>query len=194
MSSFGSRNRHPLASAREIQLLRETVATMMLRAGLGTRLGSQHATSHASFPDCSPELDKPGSAIQRGDQTGGCEPGERRPRILLVSDYDGLRHARELILSKQGYDVVSMTSGELLAKPGSCRCDLVILCQSLESDRARLIGAILRRTLPSCALLRVYPCRMGPEPVFDLGIDGFDGPAVLLDVLHAYVTTHARPA
>jgi CheY-like chemotaxis protein len=195
MSSLLSRNRNTSASAREIQLLRETVATMMLRIQLRKRSGPEYATEHRAFRPVSLPSGGPDSPQETGaGQSSTCEPGGHRTRILLISDYEGLRYSRELLLRKQGYQVQSMTSGEFLARPASCPCDLAILCQSLESDRALLISAILRRTLPASALLRVYPFRTGLEPEFELGVDGFDGPAVLLDVLRTYVHTHSHPA
>lgn len=120
------------------------------------------------------------------------EPTDRRTRILLVSDYEGLRFSRELLLRKHGYDVETMSSGQFLAKRELCQCDLAILCQSLESDRALLVGAILRRAEPSIALLRVHPFRRSLEPEFDLSVEGFDGPGVLLNVLQEFVCAHPR--
>lgn len=122
------------------------------------------------------------------------EPMDRRTRILLISDYEGLRFSRELLLRKHGYDVEALSSGQFLAKSELCQCDLAILCQSLESDRALLIGAILRRTEPGTVLLRVHPFRRGLEPEFDLCVAGFDGPGVLLNVLQAFVWTHPKVA
>jgi len=195
MSSIASKGRNTLAVAREIELLRETVATMILRTELQKRSASEQPGGQMSCRDHSREVRRHNGIDEAGvGNTGDHQPAERQTRILLISDYEGLRYSRERVLRQQGYAVESMTSGEFLAKPGAIRCDLVILCQSLESDRALHIGAILRRTQPAPALLRVYPVRMGFEPEFDLGVDGFDGPAVLLDLLRMYVRTHPRPA
>lgn len=122
------------------------------------------------------------------------EPADRRTRILLISDYDGLRFSRELLLRKQGYEVEAMSGSQFLARKELCHCDLAILCQSLDSDRALLIGAILRRTEPGTAQLRVHPFRRGLEPEFDLCVDGFDGPGVLLNVLQTFVYAHPKSA
>lgn len=129
------------------------------------------------------------SGIERAQER---DPADRRTRILLISDYGGLRFSRELLLRKHGYAVEVMSSSQFLEKKELCHCDLAILCQSLESDRALLIGAILRRTEPGTAQLRVHPFRRGLEPEFDLCVDGFDGPGVLLNVLQAFMCAHPK--
>lgn len=195
MLSFALRNRAALAAAREIELLRETVATMILRTELQKRSASEQPAGRGSCRDRSPEVKRQSDIAEAGlGNAGDRQPADRRTRILLISDYEGLRYSRELLLGKQGYDVHSVTSGEFLAAPDSFRCDVVILCQSLESDRALLVSLVLRRAQPTPALMRVYPFRIGCEPVFDLGVDGFDGPAVLLDVLQTYVHAHSHAA
>ncbi|MFP5236999.1 MAG: hypothetical protein ACLGSD_13955 [Acidobacteriota bacterium] len=174
-------------------MLRETVATMMLR--IRHRAESEYPIESIARQQEKPGYNGPGAAMDGRLQTPGeRDTVERRTRILLISDYEGLRTSREVLLRKQGYDVRAITSAEFLEKPDSCQGDLAILCQSLESGRARAVGEILRRKCHGLSLLRIYPCRTSLEPVFDLGVDGFDGPEVLLDVLQQFVFTHpARP-
>ena len=189
MSSFVSRNRNTVVSALEIQLLRETVATMKLRNR--QRAGSDYPMKYISLHEESPECNGARAAMEgRSQKRGESDVAGRRMCILLISDYEGLRTSREMLLRKQGYEVRSMSSGEFLESSEPCRCDLALLCQSLDSGRASAVGAVLRRRCPGSALLRIYPCRTSLEPAFDLGVDGFDGPEVLLGVLRQYVFTH----
>src|SRR6059058_267687 len=101
-------------------------------------------------------------------------------RILSISDDDGLRYSRELLLAKDGYETESMTSNTALSVSRAKSFDIALICRSVDPERALAICSTLRRYNPGIQILCISPLenRMeayggdleilsGPEPVLE---------------------------
>jgi len=101
-------------------------------------------------------------------------------RILSISDDDGLRYSRELLLAKDGYETESMTSNTALSISRAKSFDIALICRSVDPERALAICSTLRRYNPGIQILCISPLenRMetyggdleilsGPEPVLE---------------------------
>jgi len=104
-------------------------------------------------------------------------------RILSISDDDGLRYSRELLLAKDGYETESMTSNTALSisrVKSANPFDIALICRSVDPERALAICSTLRRYNPGIQILCISPLenRMeayggdleilsGPEPVLE---------------------------
>ena len=101
-------------------------------------------------------------------------------RILSISDDDGLRYSRELLLAKDGYETVSMTSNTALSISRAKSFDIALICRSIDPERAVAVCSKLRRCNPEIQILCISPLenRMehyggdleissGPEPVLE---------------------------
>ncbi|HWG21797.1 MAG TPA: hypothetical protein VG225_14795 [Terracidiphilus sp.] len=104
-------------------------------------------------------------------------------RILAISDYEGLRFSRELLLREQGYYVESMNSRELLEISKVRTFDVAILCQSVDPARAVRLAEILHRYRPGIGVLRVAPVHSASHSSFDIELEGFAGPEALLQAV-----------
>lgn len=172
-----------LVCDREIQLRREIVATMRLRTAWRNAACRQVTLNRASTGNPRP----PGANLPHptfgylGDR--GVDSGERTTRILLISDYDGLRLSCERLLRKHGYHVDSMNSHRCLAIQEIPPFDIAVLCQSVQCDLVPVLSHVLRDRNPACCLLRVASLLSGIESGFDLRVDGFGGPAAFLAAL-----------
>lgn len=179
MSDLSSSKNSSLASDREIQLRRETLAAMRLRA-----LWRHAARRHSASSGASTQGSQPGSGLP-GKNSGRApsspsDSGEHTTRILLISDYDGLRSSSERLLRKHGYEVVAMTSQQCLGAADLPQFDIAVLCQSIECDRVPYLSRALRHRNPDCWLLRVASLLSGIESGFDARVDAFGGPAAFL--------------
>lgn len=103
--------------------------------------------------------------------------------LLAISDYDGLRFSREMILSKAGYTVHSIPSGAVTDVFNGANFQLAILCQSVEHGRAAQVASVLRDGNPAIRILRVLPDRSVSEHGYDAVIDGWDNPERFLDAV-----------
>jgi DNA-binding NtrC family response regulator len=81
---------------------------------------------------------------------------QRQDRVLSISDDDGLRLSREMLLRSDGYEPVSVSSQEC-AKNISGTFDIAILCQSVDPDCADDIAQRLRRDNPQIRILQLRP-------------------------------------
>lgn len=123
-------------------------------------------------------------------------PKPRFIRILSISDDAMVRSTRELVLRRDGYEIVSIGSDELLSVPEIRSFDVAVICHSVAADSA--IGMVdrLRRYNPEIRVLRVNP-RLRRVDAF-LGVDSevLAGPATLLravkELLQKNVETGAR--
>lgn len=171
---------------RETQLRREIVATMRLRAmwrNLSRRQLAPNRTSEGNLNAARPT--PPPHAVRQGG--GDPVPGEHITRILLISDYDGLRISSERLLRKNGYEVESMTSRACLDATDLPVFDIAVLCQSVECNRVLLLSYVLRHFNPNCCLLRVASLVASMETGFDLRVDGLGGPAAFLAAVDTLV-------
>lgn len=175
-----------LACDREIQLRMEIVATMRLRALWRNAARCQLTSIRPPAGNSQPADENPSPNLpQSHSRSSG--PGEHITRILLISDYDGLRSSCDRLLRKHGYRVDSITSPYCLQAKDLPAFDIAILCQSVECDRVPLLSRVLRDRNPGCCLLRVASLLSGIESGFDLRIDGFGGPAAFLAAIEHLV-------
>jgi hypothetical protein len=105
------------------------------------------------------------------------------PRILAISDYEGLRASREQVLRLKGFEVESVSSSADFEAAWVRTFDIAILCQSVEAARATRIAEILHRLNPGIALLRINPSQTNLESrsMFDFEMEGLAGPEGLLN-------------
>ena len=76
-----------------------------------------------------------------------------RVRILSVGDDDGLRFSRQLLLSNDGYETESVTSGMPLSASIVRTFDIAIICRSVERERALALAELLRQWNPEIRIL-----------------------------------------
>lgn len=92
-------------------------------------------------------------------------------RILSISDDDGLRSSRELLLQKGGYATESITSNTVLSVSRVRSFDVALICRSVKPARAMALTDMLRRYHPDIQVLcisplenRLDPCAADLEP------------------------------
>ena len=99
-------------------------------------------------------------------------------RILSISDDDGLRMSRELLLRSRGYETESMTSNDALCQAVSCWFEIVLICRSVDPELALAVAHRMRNANPSIQLLCIAPVEgqstrgglelpAGPEPLLE---------------------------
>jgi hypothetical protein len=76
-----------------------------------------------------------------------------RVRILSISDDDGLRLSRQLLLVNEGYDVVSLNSNDALSVSAATPCDIALICQSVHPQRAAALPRMLRSQHPEILIV-----------------------------------------
>ncbi len=149
---------------RAIQLRREAIAAMKLRTASTLRF--VHSSRMAE------------NAPVRAT---------RQSRILVISDYEGLRSSREQVLRLAGFHVESISSRVIFEDAWVKSFDIAVLCQSVEPERAARIAVLLRKANPCVALLRVNPSQASIEPrsLFDFEMEALAGPHGLLKAIEA---------
>jgi hypothetical protein len=112
-------------------------------------------------------------------------------RILSVSDHEGVRISRELLLQSVGYVVLSMSSDHVLSAEMPHDLAVAIIGQTTDDLSAGRIAAKLRRTQPNIRILRLTMqySRCGPE--FDFCCYVEDGPGAFLSCVAEMVATEA---
>jgi hypothetical protein len=108
----------------------------------------------------------------------------KHPRILSISDDDGLRLSRMLLLSKNGYDIESMSASEVLLVAEFGSFDAVLMCRSVEPGMAAAIAEKLREHNPEIKILRINPTE-GAEELCRFDLEVKSGPCALLDAARA---------
>lgn len=167
---------------RELQLRREIVATMKLRAakscgrGLSVPLADQRASRKDRTTDDGASRQAPGDA-QGGRKSA---PSPKDIQILAISDYDGLRTSRELVLRRYGYQVISCGSHSVGTELDPVLFQVAILCQSIEATWARRLTGVLKSLNPDLLILRIRPCRFDFETGYDATMEAFEHPDTLL--------------
>jgi hypothetical protein len=104
-------------------------------------------------------------------------------RILSISDDRGVRTPRELIMREGGYEVVSITSDDLLDVSEIRKFDVAVICDSVRPARAMSIVDRLRRYNPDILLLRVNPRVVRVDPFYEADAEVISGTAILLKTL-----------
>jgi hypothetical protein len=104
-------------------------------------------------------------------------------RILSISDDRGVRTTRELIMREGGYEIVSITSDDLLSVSEIRKFDVAVICDSVRPARAMSIVDRLRRYNPDIRLVRVNPRVLRVDPFYDADAEVVSGTAVLLKSL-----------
>src|SRR3954464_9295014 len=84
-------------------------------------------------------------------------------RILSISDDDGLRFSRELLLEKDGYATESINSNMALSVSRARHFDIVLICRSVEPQRAMALIEMLRRYNPEIRILSISPLESQSE-------------------------------
>jgi CheY-like chemotaxis protein len=106
-------------------------------------------------------------------------PSSPNIRILSISDDTGLRSTREDILRKDGYEIVSISSDELLSVFQIRSFDVAVMCHSVAPHRAMGLVDRLRRYNPNIRLLRVNPRLHRIDPFYDIDSEVLAGPGAL---------------
>lgn len=179
------------ACDRETELRMEIVAAMRIRDRLRPVARRQPLSCHASGGSAHSDAAGLSRHPIRHD-SNSVDSGGHATRILIVSDYDGLRSSCERLLRKNGYSVDSMSSHSCLAAPILPKFDIAVLCQSVEFARVNQLRHLLRDRYPGCSLLRVASLLSGIETGFDLRIDGFGGPAAFLAAIESLVRSSRK--
>lgn len=84
-------------------------------------------------------------------------------RILSISDDDGLRYSRELLLVNEGYETESISSNTALTVAYIGSFDIALICRSVEPERALAVADVLRRYNPNIRVLTISPLEDWPE-------------------------------
>src|SRR3954449_1061066 len=92
-------------------------------------------------------------------------------RVLSISDDGAVRSSRELILRRDGYEIVSLSSDDLLGVSEIRSFDVALMCHSVKQDRAMAIVDRLRRYNPAIRVLRVNPRSYKIDPFYDVDSD-----------------------
>ncbi|MGB6686241.1 MAG: response regulator [Terracidiphilus sp.] len=107
-----------------------------------------------------------------------------RVRILSISDDDGLRMSRELVLESDGYELESLSSNGHLAVAKVQSFEIAIVCQSVDGGRATRLAEMLRCYNPSIRILRIGRDSFQFDPYYyDVGCDAIAGPRALLNAV-----------
>ena len=103
-------------------------------------------------------------------------------RILSISDDDGLRYSRELLLLNDGYYAESITSNAALSVTRVRSFDIAIICRSVQAQRAMALIDKLRRYHPEIQIVSISPLENQAEPC-EADIQIPSGPERILDAV-----------
>ncbi|KAA6455844.1 hypothetical protein DYQ86_26760 [Acidobacteria bacterium AB60] len=81
--------------------------------------------------------------------------GAQKPRVLQISDDQNLAITRLLLLQNQGYSAEHVFSRQVAEFAHFGEFEIFLICQSIESDRAREYIGRIRREVPAARVLRV---------------------------------------
>lgn len=112
-------------------------------------------------------------------------------RVLSISDDEAVLSSRELILRKDGYEIVSITSSDLLTVSEIRSFDVAVICHSVKPANAIAIVDRLRRYNPSIRLLRVNSRIYPIDPFYDVDSGVLVGPGALLKAVKALLDRNA---
>ena len=103
-------------------------------------------------------------------------------RILSISDDDGLRLSRELLLENDGYETESITSNTAVSVSRVRSFDVAVICRSVKPARAMALTDMLRRYNPDIQVLCISPLenRLDPCPA---DLEPPSGPEIVLETV-----------
>ena len=107
-----------------------------------------------------------------------------RVRILSISDDDGLRFSRELLLTRDGYETTSVTSSAALSLLSARPFDIALICRSVDPERAVAVTELLRNQNPAIQIVCVAPIEDRHDSR-DADFEVASGPQPLLDAIRA---------
>jgi DNA-binding NtrC family response regulator len=107
-----------------------------------------------------------------------------RIRILSISDDDGLRFSRELVLRNKGYETESITSNEGLSAARARSFDIALICRSVHPTRAMALSDWLRQYNPEIQIVCIAPIEDPAEPC-EADLEILAGPEPLLETIRA---------
>ncbi len=105
-----------------------------------------------------------------------------------------VRSTRELVLRKDGYEIVSIGSDELLSIPEIRSFDVAVLCHSIPARRVLELLDRLRRYKPEIRVLRVNPRVQRVDPDYDVDSEVRSGPGALLKAVKELLDKNAGPS
>jgi len=103
-------------------------------------------------------------------------------RILSISDDDGLRLSRELLIENDGYETESISSNTAISVSYARSFDMVLICRSVHPDRAMAIIDMLRRYNPEIRVMTISPLEASMERR-DTDLDVNSGPESVLEAI-----------
>lgn len=155
-----------IVRGRELKLRGETLAAMKLAGALG-----RPAPQKSAGPGAHAVLDR--LPVDTGEPV----------RILCISDYEGLRISRELLLRQAGFYPESCLSATPLDVFAARRFPVALLCHSVPHERAVCIAGVLHRYHSRISVVRLNSCDPMGEPYFDRELECPASPEELLRVL-----------
>jgi hypothetical protein len=115
-------------------------------------------------------------------------------RVLSICDDDMVRSTRELVLRKDGYEIVSIPSNALLSVPEIRRFDVAVICHSVPPARAMGLVERLRRCKPEIRLLKINPRLPRVDSYYEVDSEVLAGPGVLLNGVRELLNRSAIPS
>jgi CheY-like chemotaxis protein len=119
-------------------------------------------------------------------------PNSRFIRILSISDDPMVRSTRELVLRRDGYEIVSIGSTELLNVQEIRSFDVAVICHSVSAERAIGVVDRLRRYKPEIRVLRVNPRVRRVDAFYEADSEVLGGPAALLKAVKELLNKNAE--
>jgi len=78
-------------------------------------------------------------------------------RILSISDDDGIRYSRELLLVNAGYETESVSSDAVLSITRVRSFDVALICRTVDAKRGMALTEMLRRYNPDIQIMCIAP-------------------------------------
>ena len=78
-------------------------------------------------------------------------------RILSISDDDGIRYSRELLLVNAGYETESVSSDAVLSITRVRSFDVALICRTVDAKRGMALTEMLRRYNPDIQIMCITP-------------------------------------
>ena len=113
-----------------------------------------------------------------------------RFRILSISDDDGLRSSRELLLTNDGYETDSVASDVVLSASQALSYDVALICRSVDTKRGMVLTELLQRYHPEIQIMSIAP--LDSMEQFDLHMQIVPEPQLFLEVVRR-LCAHAAP-
>lgn len=102
-------------------------------------------------------------------------------RILSISDDDGLRYSRELLLINAGHETDSVSSDAALSVSQARSYDVALICRSVDTKRAMALTEMLQRYNPEIQIMCIAPLESMEQ--FDLHTQIVPDPEFFLEAV-----------